>query len=368
MSDTPDPLAPLLSQPLVQVGRQSFTWPELLAWAELLGVLQPFWRELAHGQVLVQAAATRGEVLPQEQVQEAANAWRYERGLITAEETQQWLTLRGLDLDALFNYLSRCLWRHKATDDTPPASWPPAPPADELNRLLWHEAQFSGRFRHLALPGLWRALVVGFILHRGELNATVLQQAQEFLARNLGHEPDDLAHGRIPLAYAGETLEAMVRWEAYYQRHCEDIASTEDCRRRLPAMRPELIRLDLEHAVFHDENAAREARLCVSVDGESLAAVAQRAGAAWQRERLFSGDLPEPWREPLMSATVGVCFGPLAMSAEDSGPVRLWRVLRKEDPSLADPEVRQRVRERLITDTFAQYVNDDVHWLRFTPD
>src|SRR5262250_3159654 len=45
--------------------------------------------------------------MDEDEIDSAAEAFRYERDLITAEETEQWLSARGLSLDEFSDYFGR---------------------------------------------------------------------------------------------------------------------------------------------------------------------------------------------------------------------------------------------------------------------
>ena len=97
-------------------GDESFTVRDLIDWAALQGELEPIWKKLLR-LVAAEAKADESDIeLDDAAVAAAAEAFRYEHNLITAEETERWLEERGLSLDDFTDYFVRQYWG-KTIDD-----------------------------------------------------------------------------------------------------------------------------------------------------------------------------------------------------------------------------------------------------------
>ncbi len=341
----PRPSSPA-SAPLLAIQRREYGWLDLLETADYLGLLDARAHRLARGQALAAAARDAGEELDGATVQAAANAWRYRLHLITAAETQIWLDQRGLTLDDLYEFLCRELW----LGNPPQAAPAPAPELapDALAAHLWADALLGQRFWPLATPFIRRAIAAALVLNPGPPGGTL---------------PADVGRAR---RFGRTAPEVLAEREARYAQFCAEIASAGNCRRRLSAMRPQLLGVRYEVATFANPEVAREAQLCANVDREPLAAVTGRAGGRYAELEAFVADLPEVLRQRLLSAASQECLAPVPGAV--AGEWLVYRLAEKREPDLAAPAVSQRVRECLIEDTFAQYLHQDVRWLRFTPD
>ena len=69
--------------------------------------------ELRQGLACVRCAEAKSTSIPVSEVTAAANEFRYKRGLITAEETENWLKLWRLNMDQWMGYVRRSMLRQK---------------------------------------------------------------------------------------------------------------------------------------------------------------------------------------------------------------------------------------------------------------
>src|ERR1700730_11129644 len=109
------------------------------------GQLQAAWKEFLCRVKAEKRAEAMELELDDDAVNEAAESFRYQHDLITAEETEQWLGARGLTLDDFSDYLARQYW-HRAVDDEDiepeDVDFSSAPP--ELRELFSLELILSG--------------------------------------------------------------------------------------------------------------------------------------------------------------------------------------------------------------------------------
>src|SRR5438270_11583919 len=88
-------------------GEHEYTARDAIDAAIFRGELDVKWKEFLH-QVAAESRADELELEPDESaISSAAEAFRYEYDLITAEETEAWLANRGLTLDDFADYLTR---------------------------------------------------------------------------------------------------------------------------------------------------------------------------------------------------------------------------------------------------------------------
>jgi hypothetical protein len=118
------------------------------------------------------------------------------------------------------------------------------------------------------------------------------------------------------------------------------------------------LRVNCRTLTFDDEDAAREAALCVREDGMALAEVGLRAGVEVGEHRLMLGDTGPTLANALLSARPGEFVGPVASG---DGYV-LVLVEDKIQPSLDDLEIRQRLEQEAARRAIEREVVNRVRW------
>jgi len=158
------------SRPVFVADGRPITVGDVVLAAHARGELQPAWTRLL---VLLeceqQAEIAEEEGPDDERLQTMSDQFRYERDLITAEETERWLGDRGLTLDDFNAHLLRHYWAD--TFDEPPAPEP----------LDYRSAP----------DGHWDLLIAELLLS-GELDRMALQLSWRFAAARAEHDPRQL--------------------------------------------------------------------------------------------------------------------------------------------------------------------------------
>src|SRR5262245_41481004 len=113
-------LNPRWRQKVLSVGPREYLWLDVFLAAMLRGEWRQFARQLVEGLACLAAADRQGAWPDDGEIEDAANTFRYERDLVTSDETINWLDRAGLTLDAWTNYLVRRLlhdrWRDRLDD------------------------------------------------------------------------------------------------------------------------------------------------------------------------------------------------------------------------------------------------------------
>jgi hypothetical protein len=93
-----------------------YTVRDVIDAAEFRGELQSAWREVSR-RVACENRATEEELEADESaIDSAAQTFRYDHDLITAEETERWLEERGLTLNDFSDYFTRQYWGNTLGD------------------------------------------------------------------------------------------------------------------------------------------------------------------------------------------------------------------------------------------------------------
>jgi len=161
--------------------------------------------------------------------------------------------------------------------------------------------------------------------------------------------------------------------EGAYQSALASLLSKASLEAALVPRRLELTRFRLLCARFAGRDAAREALLCLTEDGESFQEAASRAGARREDRELFLEQAPEALAPLLVSAVPGESFlveepeekeeeAEEEQGQQQAGPL-LVQVEHRSPPALEDPAVRERLESSLLERGFAPVLEQHVRWL-----
>jgi hypothetical protein len=296
-------------------GGHSFTWIDVIEAARA----RSDWAALQRDVIVLLARerelAAADALPPSGQVQAAAQAFRYQRNLLSADELEDWLSSRDISLAEWTAEMRRSLLE-PADHEVSVASAEPA------GHASWVHAVCSGKLATYA-----RILAEEVAVHLGE---QPLKLTPDELAA-LAQERERFCAAQVKEAALAEVIQNnTVGWT----------------------------RLDLQYVVHADEMVVREAALCVRLDGRELADVAADAGLELYETSVVLDDTEPMLRTRLLSAGQGDLVGPCAAKSGH----QLILVLGRIPPRLDDPAVRQRAADTIIRRALAAEVNRHVNW------
>jgi hypothetical protein len=298
------------------VGGRPFTWRDAIAHARATGSWEILERQIVEGVALLHA---RGSTRPTpDELREAANAFRYDRNLVAAEELEAWLARWGVTVDEWMDHIRRSvLLDAYAETGTPHTELEPT--SEETLMRLWPSAVCSGTLARAAWD-LAEQLATRDGLE--EANGTVI-------------DPSDAK---------AELRQRVVT---------EDALATEVQSRVL-----DWVRIGLHVLTFAHEDAAREGIALMRQDGLKAHEVADIAQADLQHRIEYLEEVDEDLRPMLMGSAKGDVFGPLAGDGA-------WRVVVVHDkvvPSLDDPDIRLRAEESIVSRAIRRDTDERVVW------
>ena len=281
-------------------GGRAWTVDDAIADADARGALDQTIEETLALSAAEQRAQEGSVNIDDDAIQKSSERFRYDHDLITAGATEEWLAARGMTLDDFAAWLYRQLCadavgRH-STDTTP----------DDFPELLHIHLWLSGDMDRVA----------------DQFRRRVAAQ-MELAAENLSVEA---AHDRVVAT----------------------VLTTDARRRRLATMRLPLTQLHIDSLELESEAAAREACLCVRDDGETLADVASRSGYTTKREQIWVEDAGRDLPPQASFASDGELIGPVHVENR----FKVFQVVSRVEPSLADAEVARRVDSSLLDEFF----------------
>jgi hypothetical protein len=308
-------------QPAFQCGLRVFTLADILEAAQSLGELARFRSAWLARQAAAQAAEAADLTPESAAVDAATDAFRYARELVSAEECERWLEARGL----AFADLVGCVTRRLQSGLAAPAA--PLEPTPEDERLWRHDALLADEF------SAWAKHLARRIAAAAESGRTLAADS-----------PLRAEWPELEAAFAAATAAAV---------------TPHSRQRALAGQRLALMRVSFDLAEFDTENAAREAILCAREDATTLRETAAANAFPCQTGESFLGDLPVAWADLLTSARAGEAVSPRA----GDGGIVVLSLLSRQEPSLEDPAVCQRVDAALIEGHFRELESRHIRWL-----
>ena len=310
---------------LFTVAGRTYAWEDVVLSAELRGELGALELQTRQGLACLRRLAAEAGAVQAESLRAAATVFRYERSLLAAEELEAWLGARGLTVPDGNGYLRRMLLRER---------W-----VDELERI---ESEFAVGDEEVeaALPA--EAVCTGFLSRAAERLA---EDAALAATDDAVEDSPDRATLIAALARGAEAVRARA-------------PSRPEVEREVAAHGLDWIRIEAETLELDDAEAAREAALCVRVDGRPLTDVADECGLPANALLLYLGDADPELRAALVSASPGELIGPV----ERGDGHMLLQLRAKAEPSADDPELGRRAAAVLAARTVEHELRDRVVW------
>ena len=354
MSDTET--LPVDSKVVFLCGERPFTVRDLLDAAHFRGELEPAWKKLLRLVAAEHRADAQGLEVADDAIDTAAEQFRYQRDLITAEETEQWLAERGLTLSDFSAYFVRQYWGQRWDDVEPDlVDYYSAP--NDLRELLTSELILSGELDRMALHLSWRVAAQCAAKERPASAELIADEQARFFERS-GLTEDQLAEWLERLGRDAEWLQAALEMEAIHRRDCDALLSPQAREREIAALRLPLTRFEVETIELDSLDAAREALLCVREDGMSMEEVATEGRYPYRRPEPLLEEIPEELQQKFLSVHPGEILEPIA----HGDGFHLCRVIGKEEPDVNDPLVQERAENRILDRHFADLTTRHIQW------
>jgi hypothetical protein len=325
----------LFGQVVFSVGGTDYLWEDVVMAAELTGDWERLRQRARDGIARLERWEREPDALEEPEIESAANEFRYDRDLISAEEMEGWLARWDLSAEGWMAYVRGSLLRQKWSAD--PGGLAPGSSSEEeieeIEEQTLAEAVCSGELQRLA----------GVLAGRAAIGAGEA-------------EAPESENG--PAAPTDGKLARLKSLELSFRRFCETAVTPAVVRAQIRASQTDWTRLDCRSVSFPNEGAAREAALSVRADGRTLDEVAGDAKREIRREDVYIEEAPTDARENFLSARKGEIIGPVQRADE----FLLYLVLEKVLPSEADESVVLRARKAVIARLVEGKINDRVKW------
>ena len=326
----------LFRQEVFRAGSRVFRWEDVVLAAKSWGDWRLIEEKALLNLSLLALLDAGSEIsVPEDQIDKAADDFRYERDLITAEELERWLSRWHLDAETWLDWINASLLR----DRLPGYVIPARPEGDllEVDLAVVAEAVCSGELERLA-----RRLAARAAIGEREKERAQIPDDDPGPARTLAERQKDLS-----------------RLELSYQRFREEVLTKDALAARVKAHLIDWTRVDCSVLRLPTEDAAREAALAVRQEGADFERLAEEIGVATEDGVEFLEEAEPEVRDILLSARPGELVGPVKVGDE----FVLVSVREKIPPVPDDPEVLERAESSLLEGLVAREVDNRITWL-----
>ena len=331
------------------VADAEYQWIDVALAAMARGDWSAFERRLEGGLACAAHAEREGTTPSADDLESAANDFRYERELIAAAEINAWLERYGLSVDDWMAYLARDLLRvrHLPSIDKVIDHHPPSPA--QLESAAYVDGICSGVFDEFDAALAARAALAATVeddvtAPANQFDAEAVRIARVHQRWLSARAPDDTR----------ARLDRVLRIESRYRQVTAAMASPALLADVVQTHRHEWQQLELDTVSFATDHAAREAMLCVTIDRLSLHDVAALSRRAADRRHWFQDEIDSDLRDRLLAVEPGGVLGPVAVN----GHFDVMSVVGRTPPSLTDPRVAERAREVLVDAAVRRAVRD----------
>ena len=335
-------------------GTQEYTARDALDAAIFRGELEEKWRTFLRHVAAGERADELELELDESAISAAAEEFRYRHDLITAEETESWLAIRGLTFDDFSDYFARQYCVAAVEEGFSPEQIGYTSGDPELREMFVADLILSGALEDMTMK--LRRRLAARCAGKEPTSEAIAIEKQKFSDR-ISVEPAQLTHWLEGLGRDLQWLDEMLAMEAAYVTHCDTLLAPEACQRELMSLRLRLTRIEIERIELESRDAAREALFCVREDGMSMEEVATEGGYPYRRAEFLLEDLPANLQQKYLSVSQGHLLEPM----QRGDGFELCRIISKIEPRLEDPVVKSRVDQRLLDQYFSDLTSKYTH-------
>lgn len=348
----------LAGHAVFSVGRRRYRWEDVVLAGYLWGDISRLEQGTREAIACRKRLDDRGEAPTVTEVETTAEEWRYERDLLSADDLQEWLTARGIDMDDWLEYIDRLALRTRWSAELDAIVRAYGVSSDELDACVYVEAACSGTLGMLAERLAGRAAVYGRVTEKSPRAKTSTKSERKTVLDGLpAHVKRRGVIGVAPAA-TRERAELVADIFVSFDQFVDEVAAPAALEREIEAHALDWTRLDCETVAFVSDEAAREAALLIREDGMPLADAAKIARAVVQKASYVLEDVGGELKDRLVGAFPGDLVGPV--SGDDG--LLLVGIVDRVSPSMKDASILARARDRVIRRTIRREVSRRVRW------
>ncbi|PYK67427.1 MAG: hypothetical protein DME50_02615 [Verrucomicrobia bacterium] len=328
-------------------GEQEYTAGDAIDAAIFRGELDRKWEKFLSDAAAENRADELDLDLDESAISAAAEAFRYQHDLITAEETEAWLANRGLTFDDFSDYFARQYCASAVREDISPEKVGYDSASPELRKLFVADLILSGELDHMTTQLMWR--LAARCAEKEIAPEAVAAEERNFLDRQ-GIKRAQLGDWLERLGRDAKWFNEMLALESAYRKRCETLLVPRARERELATLRLPLTRFETEVIELESRDAAQEALFCVREDGMSMEEVAAEGRYPYRRADFLLEDIPAEGQQRFLSVSAGDVLEPLPRG----DGFELCRIISKVEPQPDDPAVKSRIDQRLLYRHFSE--------------
>ena len=341
-------------------GKHDYAARDAIDAAIFRGELEAKWKEFFEAVAAEKRADEQDLDLDESAISSAAEAFRYEYDLITAEETEAWLANRALTLDDFSDYFSRQYCANAFDNEMVPVEVEYHSASADLRELFLADLILSGDLDQMTAALMWR--LAARCAEMDPHPDAIAVAEQKFFDRN-DIEPAQLANWLEKLRRDSKWFDEMLAIDAAYRTRRDTLLAPHARQRELATLRLPLTRFETEIIEFESRDAAKEALFCVREDGMSMEQVAIEGRYPYRRTDFLLEDIPLDTQQRFLCVSAGQVLKPI----ERGDGFELCRIVKKIEPRLDDPRVKSRIDQRLLDRHFSELVSKHVERRLGTP-
>ncbi|MGA1844526.1 MAG: hypothetical protein ACMUIS_08195 [bacterium] len=344
----------LLGQPVFTAGGRPYYWEDVVFAAMAWGEWGPLREEVREGLSCAKRMRETGESPTDEEMENALREYRYQHSLISGEEVDVWLRQWGLGIVDWMKYVCMSLLRKRWADRM----------GEITNRFPVNDEEIEGAVKTVGvcsgrLVSLCRKLAVRASIHkRGSGEGGSLASNEKGLLETFTRNIQECGEPYGTPEAVGERLKDLACAEASYRDFCAAQCTPDAIRKEIQSHNIEWIRIDCLCLSTLDEQAAREAALCVREDGEGIGDVAERMRCTVRVDHFYLEQVEPSLYGPFLCARKGELIGPVHAGGHPS----LFLIQTKVMPSDDDPLLRQRAQDAILDHLFDSEIRRMVRW------
>src|SRR5205809_2880628 len=328
-------------------GEQEYTGGDAIDAAIFRGELDRKWEKFLSDAAAENRADELDLDLDESAISAAAEAFRYQHDLITAEETETWLANRGLTFDDFSDYFTREYCASAVRENISPEKVGYDSAAPKLRELFVADLTLSGELDQMTTQLMWR---LAARCAEKEISPDAIAAEERSFLDRAGIKRAQLGDWLERLGRDAKWFNEMLALEATYRRCCETLLVPRARERELTTLRLPLTRFETEVIELESRDAAQEALFCVREDGMSMEEVAAEGRYPYRRADFLLEDIPAEGQQRFLSVSAGDVLEPLARG----DGFELCRVISKIEPQADDPSVKSRIDPRVLDRHFSE--------------
>ncbi|HXA09508.1 MAG TPA: hypothetical protein VNW28_05965 [Chthoniobacterales bacterium] len=347
---------PIEKKIIFTCGDRDFSVRDVIDAAHFRGELEAEWTNLLRCVAAEKKAGEQDLEFNDEVIDTAAEQFRYQHDLITAEETEHWLAERGLALSDFSAYFVRHYWGEQWDEIEPEAIDLFSAPSD-LRELLTRELILSGELDRMA-ERLSRRVAARCAAQGQAIDPQLIAAEEALFFERRGLSEDQLAAWLEQLERDRDWWCEALAMEAIQRRDCAALLSRQAREHEIAALRLPLTRFEVETIELDSLDAAREALLCAREDGMSMEEVAGEGRYPYRHTEVLLEEIPDDLQQKFLSVHPGDILEPIA----HGDGFHLCRIIGKAEPDVDDPIVQERADNRILDRHFADLTTRYILW------